>query len=339
MVADQQQLELIGMCESNVVLADLQQQELIGSCGYDVLVEDSELKGQQELIGSCGVFGNDMLEVDPSRGTKMMTGMNGMILTNVLLEDSDLGTQTEMSTVKDGDGDGMIGANVLVEDPDEGSKTRDACVQMIGTDVLVMTTVKTTDPDVLGVVEDALEMRKMNYGSGDDRKETKTTKADECRMVEGAKPLGILEEHENDDEGVEVEQRRIQSNLLLKTISSHKRQGTITYFCKSKSSVGGAMVAITGGGENDGGKMVDLKQLKSTMKLKNISKSKRTKFKKTRPKTKGKMGAKSFAGEEPGQAKSASSQSRIGDYFGNETSRGSWKPLGSSHRSINTCLE
>ena len=139
---------------------------------------------------------------------------------------------------------------------------------------------------------------------------------------------------------VVVEQRRIQSNLLLKTISSHKRQGTITYFCKPKSSVGGATKAQTGGGEKDVVvKMVDLKQLKSTKKLKHQSKSRRTNFKKSRPKSKSKMGAQSFPGEEPEQNKSASSQLKIWDYFGDDKSRGSWKPLGSSHSSINTCIE
>ena len=65
------------------------------------------------------------------------------------------------------------------------------------------------------------------------------------------------------------------------------------------------------------GKMEELKQRRSTEKFVDRSKTGGVKFKRAKPKMKGRKGAKSFVGRDPGKTKSGSSQTGIMDYFGN----------------------
>ena len=136
-------------------------------------------------------------------------------------------------------------------------------------------------------------------------------------MVEDARPPGELE---NDDRSELEEQRKEVRRLLIEKIRSQRNQGIITNFYISKPSVGGNEMELSGGGKKDDRMLEERKRRLLTGKSWSNAKTRGGKFKKVKSGTKKKLGAKSFAGREPGKAKTDSSQSTIMKFFNGKKS-------------------
>ena len=115
-------------------------------------------------------------------------------------------------------------------------------------------------------------------------------------MVEANTTTGCIE---NDGVTLVEDHRRDETRDLLNTISRNHKQGTISEYLISKSSVGGTGSMVTSGGGMSGGRKVERGAKKTTKRIQSRSKTGGRKPKKAMAKKEKKFGAKSLTGKEP----------------------------------------